>query len=196
MTWPLVEVQIETSDSGGIDVRCPGPGKVRWQRSVGEGVGPGSRLGLLRRDERTYELVLPSGARGRVCEVLLVDPWTRCEHGQLLSRLGLSSDPEDDGPAASSSASSSAEEFEVRSPTHGTFYRRPSPDSDWYVEPGRKVLRGQVLGLVEVMKCFSPIVFEPPPGVERGVVRDIVPADGSEVRSEETLLRIELLPDD
>ncbi len=191
MTWPVVEARIASSDAGGIEVRCPGPATVRWQRRVGEGVAPGSRLGLLRRDERTFELVLPHGVRGRVTDVRLSDPWTRCEHGQLLCRLGASTDPGDE-VRDSSADSTSTSGWEVRSPTHGTFYRRPSPGTAPYVEVGQTIERGQVLGLVEVMKCFSPIVFEPPPGTDRGVVRKIVEGDGVEVKSAETLAHVEL----
>ena len=42
----------------------------------------------------------------------------------------------------------------VRSPLPGTFYRRPSPDADPFVNEGDAVATGDVIGLVEVMKTF------------------------------------------
>jgi acetyl-CoA carboxylase biotin carboxyl carrier protein len=45
----------------------------------------------------------------------------------------------------------------VTSPFVGTFYRRPSPDADLYVEAGARVEKGQVLCIVEAMKLMNEI---------------------------------------
>lgn len=45
----------------------------------------------------------------------------------------------------------------VTSPFVGTFYRRPSPDADLYVEVGARVEKGQVLCIVEAMKLMNEI---------------------------------------
>ncbi len=80
----------------------------------------------------------------------------------------------------------------MRSTTHGTFYQRPAPDAEPYVRIGSRVSRGTTLGLVEVMKCFSQVGFEPPNGIEAGEVVGIDAADGSEVQAEQVLLRIRI----
>jgi acetyl-CoA carboxylase biotin carboxyl carrier protein len=49
---------------------------------------------------------------------------------------------------------------EVKSPMVGTFYRSPSPDSDAYVEVGKKVKIGDVLCIVEAMKLMNEIEAE------------------------------------
>lgn len=46
---------------------------------------------------------------------------------------------------------------EIRTPLPGTFYRRPSPDQPPYKEPGDQVAKGDIIGLVEVMKSFHEI---------------------------------------
>jgi len=46
---------------------------------------------------------------------------------------------------------------DIVSPLPGTFYRRPSPDADYYVSVGATVAAGAVVGLVEVMKQFTEI---------------------------------------
>jgi acetyl-CoA carboxylase biotin carboxyl carrier protein len=48
----------------------------------------------------------------------------------------------------------------IKAPAPGTFYRRPSPDDDPYVEEGDRVGDGQVVGLVEVMKNFIEVTAE------------------------------------
>ena len=45
----------------------------------------------------------------------------------------------------------------IKAPAPGTFYRRPGPDEDPYVEEGDRVGDGQVVGLVEVMKNFIEV---------------------------------------
>lgn len=46
---------------------------------------------------------------------------------------------------------------QILSPLPGTFYRRPAPDKPPYKEPGDLVAKGEVLGLVEVMKSFYEV---------------------------------------
>lgn len=50
-----------------------------------------------------------------------------------------------------------AEKTTIKAPVPGTFYRRPSPDEDAYVNEGDQVSNGQVIGLVEVMKNFNEV---------------------------------------
>ncbi len=46
---------------------------------------------------------------------------------------------------------------ELRSPLPGTFYRKPAPDQPNFKEVGDSVAKGDVIGLVEVMKSFHEI---------------------------------------
>lgn len=45
----------------------------------------------------------------------------------------------------------------IKSPLPGTFYRRPSPEAEPYVNEGDRVQPGTVVGLVEIMKNFHEI---------------------------------------
>ena len=49
---------------------------------------------------------------------------------------------------------------EVLTPVPGTFYRRPDPDSDPFVETGGEVASGDTIGLVEIMKNFQNVEAE------------------------------------
>jgi acetyl-CoA carboxylase biotin carboxyl carrier protein len=49
---------------------------------------------------------------------------------------------------------------EVQTPVPGTFYRRPDPDSDVFVEEGGSVASGDTIGLVEIMKNFQDVEAE------------------------------------
>jgi acetyl-CoA carboxylase biotin carboxyl carrier protein len=48
----------------------------------------------------------------------------------------------------------------VKSPIMGVFYRSPSPEEPMFVEVGDEVSVGQVIGLIEAMKTFSPVESE------------------------------------
>ena len=45
----------------------------------------------------------------------------------------------------------------VKSPMVGTFYLKPSPNSDPYVQVGQRVKKGDVLCIVEAMKIMNEI---------------------------------------
>jgi acetyl-CoA carboxylase biotin carboxyl carrier protein len=45
----------------------------------------------------------------------------------------------------------------IKSPLPGTFYRRPTPDADPYINEGDRVKPDDVVGLVEIMKSFHEI---------------------------------------
>ncbi len=192
MARQTIEAIAERKDDGSVELRCPGPAVVHLERIPGEVLVPGSALGTLGREERWYTLVLPEGVRGAVGELGFEDPWARCEHGRLLATLVPVRAGDEEAAGAGAGAAAEAAGWPVRAPSHGTFYRRPSPDSPPYVDVGQEVKRGDTLCLVEVMKCFSPVRFEPPQGHERGIVREVLATDGAEVKSGQVLFRIEL----
>ena len=49
---------------------------------------------------------------------------------------------------------------QVKAPLVGTFYRKPSPDSDPFVKVGDIVKKGQVLCIIEAMKMMNEIKSE------------------------------------
>jgi acetyl-CoA carboxylase biotin carboxyl carrier protein len=49
---------------------------------------------------------------------------------------------------------------EVQTPVPGTFYRRPDPNSEPFVEEGGSVASGETIGLVEIMKNFQEVEAE------------------------------------
>jgi acetyl-CoA carboxylase biotin carboxyl carrier protein len=48
----------------------------------------------------------------------------------------------------------------IKAQMPGTFYRRPDPDSEVYVEEGDEVSAGDTVGLIEVMKSFHEVKVE------------------------------------
>ena len=73
----------------------------------------------------------------------------------------------------------------VPCPVVGTFYRRPSPDADAFVEVGKQVSKGDTLCIVEAMKVMNEV--EAPCD---GVIDKVLVTDGTVVEYEEVLFRI------
>ena len=61
---------------------------------------------------------------------------------------------------------------EILAPLPGTFYRRPSPDKPPYKEVGDRVAKGDIVGLIEVMKTFYEVKAEAEGKVARFFVED------------------------
>ena len=58
----------------------------------------------------------------------------------------------------------------VKAQMPGTFYRRPDPESDAYVEEGDQVSAGETVGLIEVMKSFHEVKAQEEGAIARFLV--------------------------
>jgi len=75
---------------------------------------------------------------------------------------------------------------QVKAPLVGTFYRKPSPDSDPFVKVGDIVKKGQVLCIIEAMKMMNEIKSE-----FDGEVSSIEIEDGQPVEFGQTIIVIQ-----
>jgi acetyl-CoA carboxylase biotin carboxyl carrier protein len=74
----------------------------------------------------------------------------------------------------------------VKAQMPGTFYRRPDPDSDPYVNEGDSVSAGDTVGLIEVMKSFHEVKAE-----EDGTVSKILVDDEEAVDAGQDVVELE-----
>ena len=65
----------------------------------------------------------------------------------------------------------------VKSPIIGTFYRRPNPDTDPFVNVGDQIEIGTVVGIVEAMKLFNEIESEVSGTIVKVLVDDMSPVE-------------------
>ena len=75
---------------------------------------------------------------------------------------------------------------QVKAPLVGTFYRKPSPDSDPFVKVGDIVKKGQVLCMIEAMKTMNEIKSE-----FDGEVSSIEIEDGQPVEFGQTIVTLD-----
>ena len=78
-----------------------------------------------------------------------------------------------------------ASDPEIKSPMIGTFYRKPSPESESYVEVGDTVTADTVVCIVEAMKVMNEIKAE-----MSGVVTEILVEDSRPVEFGQPLFRV------
>lgn len=76
--------------------------------------------------------------------------------------------------------------IEIKSPMIGTFYRKPSPDKDNFVEVGSSVKVGETVCVIEAMKLFNEIESE----VSGRIVKILVD-DNSPVEYDQPLFLVE-----
>jgi len=65
----------------------------------------------------------------------------------------------------------------IKSPMIGTFYRRPSPDKDIFVNVGDTIAPGDVICIVEAMKLFNEIESEISGKIVKILVDDTTPIE-------------------
>jgi acetyl-CoA carboxylase biotin carboxyl carrier protein len=68
----------------------------------------------------------------------------------------------------------------IKSPLPGTFYRRPDPQGEPYVQEGDTVEPGDVVGLVEIMKTFHEIHSDAAGRVARFLVENSALVDAGQ----------------
>ena len=90
-------------------------------------------------------------------------------------------------PVATQAAAPAAEKAEaasddskyvtIKSPMIGTFYRKPSPDKDVFVNVGDDVSVGKVVCVIEAMKLFNQIESEISGKIVKILVDDATPVE-------------------
>lgn len=89
-------------------------------------------------------------------------------------------------PEAAEEASAIQGGLAVKPPMEGTFYAAPGPGAPPFVEVGHQVRKGDQLGIVEVMKLFTPVSSPC-----NGMVRAILVKNEQVVTKDQTLMVLE-----
>ncbi|MBB4807638.1 acetyl-CoA carboxylase biotin carboxyl carrier protein [Chryseobacterium defluvii] len=92
--------------------------------------------------------------------------------------------PAQTAPAAASApvekteaASDDSKYVAIKSPMIGTFYRKPSPDKDVFINVGDEVSAGKVVCVIEAMKLFNQIESEISGKIVKILVDDATPVE-------------------
>ena len=81
-------------------------------------------------------------------------------------------------PAASEAPADDTSKYvTIKSPIIGTFYRKPAPDKENFVEVGSKVSVGDTVCTIEAMKLFNEIESEIAGTIVKVLVDDATPVE-------------------
>ncbi len=90
------------------------------------------------------------------------------------------------GVSEDNSASEESKYVTIKAPMIGTFYRKPSPDKDVFVNVGDEVSVGKVVCVIEAMKLFNQIESE-----ISGKIVKILADDASPVEYDQPLFLVD-----
>ena len=85
--------------------------------------------------------------------------------------------PAADAAPAAPAPAEDANLITVKSPMIGTFYRRPSPDKDLFVNVGDEIKEGTVVCVIEAMKLFNEIESDVSGKIVKVLVEDSSPVE-------------------
>jgi acetyl-CoA carboxylase biotin carboxyl carrier protein len=153
-------------------------------------LGPGQVAGVLTASGKSLKLVTPPAVCGRIANERPERVQQPVGYGTTLYEL---SPIESAGVGAGAVESGSPENgLILYADQAGRFYRRPSPDEAAYVEEGGKLEVGMAIGLIEIMKTFSQVLYEARGGLPpRAKLVRWFADDGAEVREGDPLLEVE-----
>ena len=171
-------------------LECPGVGLFTNAARDGMALVAGARAGTLLTLGRAYELRVPDDVAGIVDGDLHERVQSPVGYGSVLYRLRpLAGATESASKNAAGSASSGAPLF--RSPSAGRFWHRAAPGEPALVSTGDVIEAGRAIGLVEVMKTFTLVHYQPAGGLPaRARVVRVLVADGAEVAEKTPLLEL------
>ncbi len=159
----------------------------------GQTLVEGQDAGTITTLSRSFTLIVPAGVRGVVITKRRERVRAPVAYGEVLYELeplakltGASSETKD------ARSPKSGESMALRSPQSGRFYHRAAPGEPAFVSAGRVVEDGQPVGVIEVMKTFTHVVYRAGGGLPaRAKVARVAAKDGAEVRAGDVLIELE-----
>jgi acetyl-CoA carboxylase biotin carboxyl carrier protein len=178
-------------DGERVLLRSPEVGLFTCALPAGALLAPRAAAGVLHSLGRRFDLVVPAGAAGRVVSAPPERVLAPVGYGTVLYELAPLADVASGAAPAASASPSASGALLFRAPSSGRFWQRPSPSDPPFVKAGDVVEDGRNLGLIEVMKTFTHVVYRAVDELPRRarVVRFLV-ADGGDVEEGGALLEL------
>jgi len=189
----MLTLELELRERDGRQVLCsPEVGYFMCGLAKGAAIGAGEPAGVIVTLGRAFELRVPEGACGAITNE--PDPRVRrpVGFGDVLYELAPLQAGAARATKSAESASGASGGMVLRSPQSGRFYHRPAPGEPAFVVSGQVVKDGQPVGMIEVMKTFSHVVYRATGGLPGAAkIARVVAKDGADVRTNDVLLELE-----
>lgn len=175
----------------GMRLLAPHAGVFTCALARGAALAPGQGAGTLLVLGSDCELVVPDGVFGLVTSNRPERVHKPVSYDEVLYELspltaeGLALE-EAEAPLAAPDG------LVVRSPQSGRFYHRASPDAEAFATVGSELQAGTPIGLIEVMKTFTHVPYQPTGGLPtRARIVRILAGDATDVAAGDGLLVVE-----
>lgn len=185
-------------DGDTLRLLSPEVGTFSGGLAHGQVLVPGQEAGRLEQLGRSIALVVPDEVTGRVQSKPFERVHQPVGYRDVLYELVPIHAPNlAQGTKAARAARSAVEKASsgglvLRAAQSGRFYQRSAPGEPAFVVAGATIEDGQPIGLIEVMKTFTHVVYRASGGLPaRAKVLRVAAADGAEVRVGDTLLELE-----
>ena len=181
-----------SADGQGWSLHCPAVGRVVDLPMAGARLMPGQQCGAIEILGVRHRLLVPIGVAGFVFEsVQRRQRLHSCSYGELLFSAQEATDAVTSAFKTAVDAAETAGHF-ICAPQDGRFYQRPDPESPPFVQVGEEIEYGRTVGLLEVMKTFSPVKYTERPGhPPRAKVKAILVQENADVEDGQALIEIE-----
>ncbi len=171
-------------------LEAPSVGHFTEAVAPGGALLAGAKAGVLITLGRAFDLVVPQDVAGVVDGPVHERVHAAVGYGTLLYRLRPL---EGAGVAqASAAAQESKGAPTFRSPSAGRFWHRAAPGEPALASAGDVLEAGKPLGLIEVMKTFTLVTYQPTGGLPaRARIVRVLASDGAEVAEKAALFELE-----
>lgn len=187
-----LELIARPAAEGTLELRSPAVGFLTCSLPTGQVVTPGAVAGTLVALGAATLLVVPAGAIGRIVSPRPERVREPVGYGQIVYELAPLDGALGAFETTGAQAAASGDGLFVRAPHSGRFWQRAAPGEPPLVATGAVLEHGQAIGLIEVMKTFSHVRYEPVGELPaRARVLRIVVDDGAEVSEGDPLLEVE-----
>jgi acetyl-CoA carboxylase biotin carboxyl carrier protein len=192
VTVERIELFAESRD-GRTLLLAPAVGLFTCAVPRGRVLVAGAPAGVLETLGLVRELVVPAGVSGRVVSDVPERVHAPIGFGTPLYELApLAAEDELDAEAGTDAGPGGA--LVYRAPHGGRFWHRSTPGAPPFVRPGDELSVGTTVGMIEVMKTFTHLHYEPRgPLPERARLVRTLADDGAEVSDGAPLFEIEPL---
>ena len=179
-------------DDGRTQLLSPGVGIFSGALSESTIVAPGQFAGVLSTLDNRVRLVVPLEVHGVVCSKPPERTRAPVGYGQVLYELAPLHVAGIDAPQKSVARTESGGDLSLRSPQSGRFYHRSAPGEPSMCEVGRELEVGTPIGLIEVMKTFTQVIYRAERGLPtRAKIISVQARDGADVDEGAVLLVVE-----
>jgi acetyl-CoA carboxylase biotin carboxyl carrier protein len=193
LTWRIQTLPAQDDSTNGprIELRSPAVGYLTHVPALGSALAPGQEAGYLLRLGKPYKLVLPEGVAG-----IVSTPGPEAVHAAVsFDQAILQLRPLDEFTLGAELAGEELEQegaLVLRSPQAGRFYHKAAPEDPPFVSAGSSLNEGDPIGLIEVMKTFSQVLYATTGNLPKNakVVRLLV-EDGADVTKGMPLVELE-----